>query len=98
MAPATHQVVALFDFGEQQGDVRRIVLQIAIEGDDHLAATGIESSGHGGCLAVVAAEQHRHEFGNFFAQLGQHGGRGVFGTVIHQDDLEGHPEGANGGQ
>ena len=78
MAPAAHQVVALLEFGEQQGDVCRIVLKIAIEGDDHLAAAGIKSSRHGRCLAVVAAEQHRHEFGNLIAQLGQHGGRGVF--------------------
>ena len=56
---------ALFSFGGELGDeardVGRVVLQIAIEGRDDLAARRVDAGLHGGGLAVVAGEaQHPH--------------------------------------
>jgi hypothetical protein len=55
-APADHDVVALVDLGEEVLDVARVVLQVAVHGDEDPAARLLDAGGHGGGLAVVAAE------------------------------------------
>ena len=88
MAPATHEVIPLSQFGQQHGDVGRIVLQISIEADDHLSASHIKPSRHGCGLAIVLAQQHSHHFGHFGAELGQHVRGAVAGSVVDQNQLK----------
>ena len=93
MAPATHQVVALAQLLHDHRNIRRIVLEVAIKGDDLVAAAGIKTSGHGGGLAVVTAQQHGHQFGGGAAQLLQQFSGAVARAVIHQHQLKGFPQG-----
>ncbi len=83
-----HDVEAQGGLFHQARDLFRRVLQVGVEGDDHLAAALLEA-GHDRCmLAVVTVEDHRYHVaavfsGGVFKQLG----RVVAATVIHQDDF-----------
>ena len=88
MAPAAHQVIALPQFGQQHRDVGRIVLQVAIEAHDHLALGDIKPGGHRGGLAVVLAQQHRHQFRDLPADLLQDLSGSVAGAVVDQHQFE----------
>ena len=56
LAPAAHDVEALFELGEQERDVGGVVLEVAIHRDDDVTAGEIEASHHRGGLAEIAAE------------------------------------------
>ena len=88
MAPATHEVVPLTQFGQQHGDVGWIVLKISIQTDDHLPASHIKTSRHCCGLAIVLAQQHSYHFGHFGAELGQHVRGAVDGSVVDQDQFK----------
>jgi len=98
MAPTAHQVVALLQLLQQHRDISRIVLQIAIEGHDHLAAAGIETGRHCWGLAVIAAQQHRHQLRRLGRQLLQHRCGAIAGAVVHQHQLKRSPQRPQGRQ
>ncbi len=57
LAPAGHQIqVFLEQTGHQLGDVLGVVLQVAVERDDDIAARGVDAGLHGGGLAEVAPQ------------------------------------------
>ena len=56
LAPSADDVVSRGDLFQEQRDVVGIVLQIAVHGDDVLAAGMIETGGKAGGLAEVAAQ------------------------------------------
>src|SRR3989442_860685 len=55
-APAADDVVALFYFGDKGRDLFRIVLQVAVHGDDNVAAGGVEARLQRRRLAEVPAQ------------------------------------------
>ena len=56
VAPADDEVEAGVDLLQQQRDVGRIVLQVAVHGDEHFAVRVLDARRHRRRLAVVAAE------------------------------------------
>src|SRR6266567_7644523 len=55
-APAAYDVVALGNFLKEQGDVRGIMLQIAVHGDDVLTASMIEACGQCRSLPKIPSQ------------------------------------------
>ena len=95
--PAAHQIeVAILQALEEEGNIGRIVLEIAIEGHDHRSAAGVETGRHGGGLAVVTAEQHGHQFGHPASQIAQQGRGAVAGAVVHQHHFKAERQGSEG--
>ena len=61
LAPAAHDVVALVDLRQQPRDVVRVVLQVAVHGDDDVAAAVVDPGLDCRRLAEVAAKRdHAH--------------------------------------
>ncbi len=88
-APAADDVVALFELGEEVGDLVGIVLEIAVHGEDEVALGVIEAGGEGGGLTEVAAqlddEDARVDRGDLFEQaIGA-----VARTIVDEDQFEG---------
>src|ERR1700722_4093464 len=54
-APSADHVVALFELGEEPGNLVGVVLQVAVHGQDEVALRMVEAGGKGGGLAEVAA-------------------------------------------
>ena len=54
--PAADDVVAIGDGAEKTGNLGGIVLQVGVEGQDHVAAGRVEAGGQGRRLAEVAAK------------------------------------------
>lgn len=92
-APSARDVVALFDFFEEEGDVFGFVLKVAVEGDDDAADGFIEASGEGGGLAEIAAEADDFEASIGFAKVGEAVEGAVGGGVVDEEDLVGFAEG-----
>ena len=61
-SPPADDVVSLFNFGHEGGDLFRVVLQVAIHGDDDVAARGIKACLECRGLAKVPAQDD-----NFYA-------------------------------
>jgi hypothetical protein len=87
LAPPGNNVIPFVELCQQARDVGRVVLEVAVHGDDDAARCGVESGSHGCCLAEVAAEAqelHPPVFGgNPFQELE----RGVARAVIHKDEF-----------
>ena len=92
-APAADHVVAFANFGEQQADVGRVVLQIGVNGHDDRAARAVEAGGEGRGLAEVAAEAHdAHMRRVLRLPLTQQSRGAIAAAIVHDDDLEGAVE------
>jgi hypothetical protein len=85
------------ELGEKPRDVRRVVLEVGVEGDHDLAAGGAEAGGEGGRLTTVAGQAEDAEPGVGGGELGQDPRTVVGRTVVHEEDLVGPPEGFEGG-
>ncbi len=84
LAPAADDVVALGNFLEEQRNVRGVVLQIAVHGDDVLAARMIEPGGQCRSLPKIPPQaDHRHP-AVYAGNLAQQVKRLVRRSVIHQ--------------
>ena len=84
LAPAVDHVVPLVQFGQQPGDVGRVVLAVGVEGDDDPAAGMVEAGGEGCRLAVVAAEADGDDVVIFGGQLLQAGEATVLAAVVDE--------------
>ena len=97
--PAAHQIeVAVLKALQKEGNIGRIVLEVAVEGHDHRSAAGVETGRHGGGLAVIAAQQHSHQFGNPASQIAQQGRGAVAGAIVHQHHFKAERQGPQGRQ
>ncbi len=67
------------------------MLQVAIHGDDVVAAGVVEAGGQGGSLAEVSAQFYHRNPAVHRRDFAQQVKRAVGGTVIHQDQLEALP-------
>jgi hypothetical protein len=88
LAPAAHHIVAGVDQREQAGDVRRVVLEVGVEEDEHAAARVIDPGRDSRGLAEVAPELddlHPLVLGRELRELGE---APVRAAVVHVDDLE----------
>src|ERR1035438_47825 len=88
LAPSADDVVALGNFLEEYRNVGRIMLQVAIHGDNVLAAGVVESSGQSGRLPKIAAQLHDGHSAIDGGNLAQQRKRAVDGTVIDQHHLK----------
>ena len=74
--------------GRQQfGNVGRIVLAIAVQGDDDLALGGQHAAADAAALAQIAAMAQHPQLGDFAAQRRQRRCRAVGRAVIDKDDF-----------
>ena len=97
LAPAgNHRRAILFHFFEQQGDVRRVVLQIGVQCDDDVLLGCVNAGGHCRRLAEVAAEANEMKARMLSRRLLKALPRFVVGAVIHQNDFIVAPAGGEG--
>ena len=82
---------------QQVGDLRRIVLQVRVEGRHQPAAGLLEAGGQGRGLAVVAAEADRPQPAVPCRQSPEDLEGAVGAAVVDEDHLEGEPQGGEGG-
>ena len=87
-APSADDVVAGGNLFQEQRNVGGIVLQVAIHGDDVLAAGMIETCGQAGGLAEVAAQFDDRHAAVHSGDLAQHGEGVVVRAIVHQNHLE----------
>ena len=87
LTPSRNDIVTLAELGEHQRDVARIVLQIGVDRDDHIAPRVIDAGHQGGGLAGIAAKLNDLELRVMFGRGLEHLLRGVAAAVIDGDDL-----------
>ena len=87
LTPSANQVVPLVQLRDQCLDIPRVVLQVAVERDDHLAPSVVEAGHHGGGLTHVCSQpQAAHPWiGGYRAHLVP---GPVPAAVVYQNDLE----------
>ncbi len=88
-SPAGDDVVAFVDFGDELGELVGVVLEVAIHGNDDVAAGVIEAGGECGGLAEVAAEVDDEDVGVGFGELAEAGVGVVLGAIVDVDDFVG---------
>ncbi len=84
MRPLVHQ-------GEQARNVGRVVLQVAVEGDDEVAAGVIEAGLQRDRLPIVADQLQRTQPGPVGGERVENAPRAVARAVVDQDQLEVSP-------
>ena len=89
LAPAADDVVALFELGEEVGDLVGVVLQVAVHGEDEVALGVVEAGGEGGGLAEVAAELDDEDAAVDGSDLFKQAVGAVAGAIVDEDQLEG---------
>ncbi len=88
VAPADDQVEAGVDLLEQQRDIGRVVLQVAVHGDEHVAVRVLDACGHRRSLAVVATELDDAQPRIALRDRGRDRDRVVPAAVIDEHHLE----------
>ncbi len=88
-APAADDVVALFELGEEVGDLVGVVLEIAVHGEDVVALGVVEAGGEGGGLAEVAAELDDEDAAVYGSDLFEEAIGAVAGAIVDEDQFEG---------
>jgi hypothetical protein len=91
-APAGHHVVTFRELLEQRRDVGGVVLQVRVDGNQHLSRRVVDGRHHGGRLAVVPAKLEHLEPRVLRGEPPQHGHGAVGAAVVDGDDFVGHPE------
>ena len=85
--PAGDEVESLLELGEQPRDLRRIVLQVAVDGDDDVALRFRKTRLERARLAEVAPEPDDPNVVVCGVQARQRGERAVGRAVVDEDDL-----------
>jgi molybdopterin molybdotransferase len=85
--PPGHEVEAFVELREQPRDLRWIVLEVAVDRDDGVAARLVEAGDERGGLAEVAAEPHDADVLLRVVQARQRSERPVGGAVVDEDRL-----------
>ena len=88
LAPAADDVVALFELGEEVGDLVGIVLEIAVHGEDEVPLGVVEAGGEGGGLAEVAAKLDDENAAVYGGDLFQQAVGAVAGSVVDEDQFK----------
>src|SRR5262249_12934795 len=90
--PPTDDVIPLLQLVEQPGDVRGVVLAVAIESDDQLAPSDIEARRQRGGLPEVCSEPNDAELRQRGYQVAEAGTCRVRRAVVDNDQLVGPAE------
>ena len=88
LAPAAHNVVALINFFDEGRNVVRIVLQIAVHGDDVLALGMVETGRQSRGLAEVPAQLHHHDAAVDGGDFPQQVEGLIAAAIVDEDQLE----------
>ncbi len=83
-----HDVVALVHELEKLRNIARIVLQVAVHGDDHVTARGLYARRHCGGLPVVASELHHAHARILLGKTHGNGERAVAAAVVDEHHFE----------
>ena len=86
--PETRSRSVVLQLGKEAGDLLRVVLEVAVHGDDQTPGAVVEAGTEGGGLAEVAAQADQLDPGVPLARLPHPPGRAVGRAVVHEDDLE----------
>ena len=89
LLPSGHQVIAIRERRREGGDLGRVVLAVAVHGDEDVAAGGGEAMGKRRRLAEVAAQLDDAHVVPGLGQLLHHGEGSVARSVVDEDDLVG---------
>ena len=89
LAPAADDVVALVQLGQELGNLGRVVLEVAVHGNDDLAPGLVETRLQGRRLAEVAAELDQDDVVILFIDLLEGGVGSVRAAVVDEDQLVG---------
>ena len=89
LAPAADDVVALFEFGEEVGDLLGIVLEITIHGEDEVSLRVIEAGGESRGLTEVAAELDDENAAVDCGDLFKQAVGAIAGSIVDEDQFEG---------
>jgi hypothetical protein len=87
LPPAADHVIALRQPVHEHGDIRGVVLQVCIQGHDHLAPGMAEARGHGRGLAEVPAKPDDPHERVPLAQALEDLEGPVRAAVVYEDDL-----------
>ena len=88
LPPARNHVVTGFELFQQPGNVRRVVLPVAVDRDQDLSARQVEGGRQGRRLATVAPQEHNpHVLGVNALNRLELCRRAVGRTVIDKDQL-----------
>ena len=85
--PARDEVVPLVELGEETGDLRRVVLEVAVDRHDDLALDLAEARVQRGGLADVASQPHHPDVGDARVETHQRRRRAVARAVVDEHDL-----------
>jgi len=96
LAPSRDQVESLVQFGDNLGDVIRVILEVPVHGHDDLAAGIGETGLHRRSLPAIAPEMDGLEPAVGSAGLSDAGGRPIGASVIDEEDLIVLPNGSQG--
>ena len=95
VAPAAHEIEALFDFLEKPGNLFRVVLQIPVHGDDDLAAREIKSGFQPGGLPEISAQADDVDAVIVLVNIRQHLEGVVPAAVVHEHQFVGFADGVH---
>ena len=88
-APAADDVVALFELGEEVGDLVGVVLEVTVHGEDEVTLGVVEAGGEGGGLAEVAAQFDDEDAAVYGGDLFKEAVGPVAGAIVDEDKFEG---------
>ena len=96
LLPAAHQVKTVFgDHPVEFGHFVRVVLEVGVHGNDHLALGGAEALVQRWALAVVAAHSDPLHAGVGLGESQDLRPRAVLAAIVHQQDLVAHAHAAD---
>ena len=87
--PADDHVETLGLLGEQGGDVRRVVLEVRVQGDHKGPPGFLEAFGKGGGLPGVGFEGQVAHLGVGLGQLADEGQAAIRAAIVDEEDFEG---------
>ena len=87
--PSGHQIPAFIELGQKMGNLLGIVLQIGIQGKDHIPLGKLEPALQSRRLAKVAAKLDHPDIGIRRRQFRHHVKARILAAVIDEDDLIG---------
>ena len=81
------QIVSMSDLGDESADILRIVLEIAVEHDNPIAARNTHTGSQRGDLTVIAVELDNSKAAGLADHALQPGKRAICRPVVNHDDL-----------
>src|SRR6185295_16829432 len=87
-SPSADDVIALFHFRNKIRNLCRIVLQVAIHGNDDLAASEVKPGLQGSSLAEIPSQTDEDEAGIVLTDLDQRFVAKVLAAIVYKNHLE----------